>query len=229
MSFVNGPEVGSCWKLYCNTCKGETHHELKAVHPRENYELAYENTSNEQIAFWEKYEYRLWVCRGCETATLEEAYTHIGMDKPNGDGPLWESVLSPKRQRTELRPKHFRNLNAKLSAIYLEIIYSFNAESKILCAIGLRALLEGICSDKAVAGRDLNRKIEELKAFLPPNIVDSLHSFRFMGNVAAHELQPSQRNELQLAIEVIEDLLNFLYDLEYKAQRLPRQRSTIAQ
>lgn len=59
---------------------------------------------------------------------------------------------------------------------------------------------------------------------LPPNIVESLHSFRFMGNVAAHELQAPNREDLKLAIEVIEDLLNFLYELDYKAQQLKKQK-----
>lgn len=135
---------------------------------------------------------------------------------------IWESLLSPKREMKEIKHKRFLHLDTKLAAIYFEVILSFNAESRILCAIGLRALLEGICAEKEIDGKTLYQKIDGLKAFLPINIVESLHSFRFMGNVAAHQLQPPKRDELQLAIEVIEDLLNFLYDLEYKVQRLPK-------
>ena len=43
-----------------------------------------------------------------------------------------------------------------------------------------------------------------------------------MGNVAAHELEAPNREDLKLAIEVIEDLLNFLYELDYKAQQLKK-------
>lgn len=42
-----------------------------------------------------------------------------------------------------------------------------------------------------------------------------------MGNEALHRLTPPSRQDLRLAIEIIEDLLNFLYELDYKAQRLP--------
>jgi hypothetical protein len=78
--------------------------------------------------------------------------------------------------------------------------------------------LEGICAEKGIEGRNLHTKIDGLKVYLPANIVDSLHRFRFVGNEAAHELQAPTEAELRLAIEVMEDLLNFLYELDYKAR-----------
>ena len=215
-------ELGAHTKRYCNTCRGATHHELKAVHPREYHETQGQ-PPKEWLVFWEKFESRFWICRGCDTATLEEAYTNMGMIDPHTEDHVWESALYPKRTTGDLRRKRFRQLGKKLGAIYREVIESFNSDLSISCAVGLRALLEGICADKDVAGKDLYHRIEGLQSHLPSNIVESLHSFRFMGNVAAHELQAPTRNELQLAIEVMEDLLNFLYELEYKARRLPKE------
>ena len=103
------------------------------------------------------------------------------------------------------------------------MIRAFNSGLYVLTAVGLRALIEGICADKNVSGANLNQKINNLTSLLPPNIVDSLHSFRFMGNKTAHELNAPDKEDLRLAIEVIEDLLNFLYELDYKAKLLPRQ------
>ena len=57
-----------------------------------------------------------------------------------------------------------------------------------------------------------------MKALLPENIVRNLHGFRFMGNRAAHELEAPFSGELQVAIDLIEDILNYLYDLDYKAR-----------
>jgi hypothetical protein len=216
--------IGTTRKLYCNTCKGETHHNLEATHQRNYYETQYENTPNEQLVSSEEFEYRFWVCCGCDTATLEEAYTNNGMFDPHKEKYICESDLYPKRRERELPHKRFRQLNKKLATIYKEVIVSYNNDSMTLGAIGLRALLEGICADKAISGRDLFTKIDGLKAYLPANIVKSLHGFRFMGNVAAHELQAPKQTELRLAIEVMEDLLNFLYELEYKAQRLPKAK-----
>jgi hypothetical protein len=207
--------------LYCNRCQGDTHHELKAIHPKEYYEVQGE-PPNESLVYWEKYEYGFWVCLGCDTALLEEAFTFEGMYDPNNKKQIWESALHPKRAVGDLPKKRFRRLSSKLSVLYDEVIECFNGGLTISCAMGLRALMEGICADKDIAGRNLDDKIEGLRAYLPSNIVDNLHGFRFMGNTAAHELQAPKKHELQLAIEVMEDLLNFLYELEYKARGLPK-------
>jgi len=213
-------ELGAHSQVYCNTCRVETHHELKAIHARGNELVHSKDEGDEYTGFDEEWEYRLWICRGCDTATLETAYTNTGMLDPKARYNVWESTLHPKRKRRDWPSKRFRQLDNKLAHIHQEVIESFNANLRTLCAIGLRALLEGICADKKVTGRNLKEKIDGLEVHLPSNIVESLHSFRFMGNEAAHELQAPARAELQLAIEVMEDLLNFLYELDYKARRL---------
>jgi hypothetical protein len=216
-------EIGSSMKKYCNTCKVDTHHELKATHLRSYQEILYENTINEQAGFEEAFQYRFWFCRGCDTATLEEMYTNIGMYNSNTNDNEYEHTLYPRRMKNDLPYKNFHKLNSTLMKIYREVISSFNNELNLLCAIGLRCLLEGVCAEKGVAGKNLNERIDGLKIHLPSNIVDNLHGFRFMGNVAAHELQAPQTTELSVAIEVMEDLLNYLYDLEYKTQKLPKR------
>jgi hypothetical protein len=59
---------------------------------------------------------------------------------------------------------------------------------------------------------------------LPQSIVTNLHSLRFIGNEAAHELAAPAEEELRLAIEICEDLLNYLYELDYKAHQLTDTR-----
>ena len=202
-------EIGSIKKIHCNTCKVDTHHQLKAKH---------RGTHVDEYGISEDLFSRFWICRGCDTATLETIYIHMTMS----DGEkLCE--FSPKREFSDshLTPKHFFKLNKKLEQIYKEIIQSFNNDAGILCTIGLRALLEGICADKGVkVERNLRASIDGLKEYLPLNIVKNLRGFGFMGNKAAHELDSPERYELLLAIDIVEDLLNFLYELEYKSQDL---------
>lgn len=216
-------EVGICRKIYCNTCRVETHHELKTVHARYDERVHSKDKEDEYTGFGEEWEYRFWFCRGCDTATLEEAYTNTGMLDHKARHNVWKSAFHPKRERRDWSSKHFRQLDAKLASIYREVIESFNADLRTLCAVGLRALLEGICADKGIAGKSLSQKIDGLESHLPSNIVEGLHSFRFMGNEAAHELQAPMRADLLLAIEIMEDLLNFLYELDYKARGLAMQ------
>ena len=47
-----------------------------------------------------------------------------------------------------------------------------------------------------------------------------------MGNDAAHELESAEREELRVAIEVCEDLMNYLYDLDYKSSMLRSKKSS---
>ncbi len=60
----------------------------------------------------------------------------------------------------------------------------------MLCAAGLRSLLEGICHDQKAAGRNLEERIDSLQFVVPnKNLVRHLHAFRFTGNKAMHELE----------------------------------------
>lgn len=226
-------QIGSTRRLHCNTCKIETHHELKAIHTRSIPHLAYEGTPNEQLAYWEEFQYRFWVCRGCDTASMEEAYSNSGMFDEN-DNQVWDSTLYPSRRKMELPLKMFRRLSKKLSDLYREVVMGTNAGLRITPAVGLRSLLEGICAEKGITDEiawGLEAKLKRLEEdkHLPPNIVKGLISFKFIGDDAAHRLKAPTEEELKLAVEVMEDLLNLLYEIEYsltsKAKRLANGRS----
>jgi hypothetical protein len=59
-----------------------------------------------------------------------------------------------------------------------------------------------------------------MTAILPAEVVKNLHGFRFMGNDALHDLVVPRPIDLNVAIDVVEDILNFLYALNYKASIL---------
>jgi hypothetical protein len=61
-----------------------------------------------------------------------------------------------------------------------------------------------------------------MTAVLPTDIVENLHGFRFIGNDAVHKLEAPTDFELTLALDVIEDILNFLYALDYKVSLLEK-------
>jgi hypothetical protein len=193
--------------LFCNHCKTETNHYCHSEHLRHRDMFD---------TFWVEERFRLWVCAGCENATLEithdDAFVH-------GDKDLY-TELFPKREEFDVRGKSFKTLPNKLNKIYRETIQAFNNGLKLLCAVGLRALIEGICDDKGIEGKNLEAKIDNLTSILPNNIVTNLHNFRFIGNTAIHELTPPENDTLRLAIEIVEDLLNFIYELDYKARGL---------
>jgi hypothetical protein len=214
------PDLPSQKRIFCNRCRNETNHTVLCDH-------AYVIQCKEDDGApsdWERYIYRFWICAGCESATLEECWTGMGYEDNKGK-QIYISAYYPKRTAQDIWQKPFRQLPEKLTKIYGETILAFNENLMILCAAGLRTLVEGICEDKGIKGRNLEERINALVTLLPQNIVTGLHGFRFMGNEALHELTPPEPDDLRLAIEISEDLLNFLYELDYKANQLPIKQS----
>ncbi len=201
-------------QIYCNRCKNETNHLNKGEHSR-----MYTEEEQGQLIYWEEHIDRFWICAGCEQGTLEKKHTVIGDNDANGN-QIYESTFYPDRKYQHVLRKSFIKIPNKLNILYKETVDAYNNKLSILCAAGLRALIEGICVDKGISGRNLECKIDSLTSILPENIVKNLHNFRFMGNEALHELNPPENRDLILAIEVSEDLMNFIYELDYKASQL---------
>ncbi len=208
---MSDQEKPSRKRLFCNTCQGDTHHALCGQHQRHYYE--------DDGHYWEETAYRLWTCAGCDTGTLEIAWTSAAMRGP--EEQLYDYTYAPRRTTSALAVRRFRQIPNALKVIYEEVIHAFNAGLPLLSAAGLRAPIEGICADKGLKGQRLAAKIDGLSAHMHVGIVKNLHGFRFMGNDAVHELKAPDLKDLRLAIEVSEDLLNYLYDLDYKSRLLP--------
>jgi len=204
-------------RIYCNRCKTNTHHELLGSH-----EYHFGGDEGEPHEWGE---YKLWACAGCDTCTMEDHYTADYMMDNEGEN-VFESLYFPKRGYSVRSSKHFAQLPTKLQQLYREVMSSFNEDLHLLCAVGLRSLVEGVCAQKGIPGGSLEARVEGMKSLLPENIVKHLHEFRFMGNKAVHELEAPKTYELTVAIDVIEDILNFLYALDYKASMLGKLRAS---
>jgi len=205
-------------RVYCNRCRGDTSHECVCKSERSE-----EDWSDEEShpTFVEDWIFVTWRCLGCQAVSLEERYTNWGMHDEDGE-QVWSSEVFPARTRAHLKPKFFTSLPKQLATIYKESVISFNSSAPLLCAVGLRALIEGVCNAKKIKGKNLQERIDGLATILPTSIVKNLHGLRFMGNTAVHELEPPPKHDLRLAIEVCEDLLNYLYELDYKTARFGR-------
>jgi len=195
--------------IFCNNCKSETRHTLRATYSRrrivhedgERFEPGDITTS-------------IWSCAGCDDETFEWQY------KPT-DNEIFDPVYLPTRSVDSLQRKRFKNLGSDLTRVYGEVITSFNEGCLVLCTIGLRALIERICRDKGLREGNLEQRIDCLVKFLPSvNCIEALHAFRVVGNTAAHELEALTRDNARAAIAVIEDLLNFFYDFDYRASQM---------
>lgn len=177
-------------------------------------------------------DYQIIECQGCLTISFR---TEGWFSEEDGTSVN----LYPKRTVDRLPIKDIFQVPRKLRRIYREIIDSYNNELYTLCAAGLRAIIEGICSEKDIRAGDvevddgkgnhhkvrksnLQGKISGLaeKGILTKTNAEILHQHRFLGNDALHELAQPYADELKLAIEIVEHVLENIYELPSKAKEL---------
>ena len=110
--------------------------------------------------------------------------------------------------------------------VYRETHNALCEKLMVLAGIGIRAIVEAVCKEKNAAGRNLEERIDSLVTLgvITRDGAAILHSLRFMGNVAAHEVTAHTESELDTAFDVVEHLLTTVYVLPHAAGRLPRRR-----
>jgi len=204
------PEIdGQPRRFFCNKCGNRRWHRSLWSDHRHFDGAKYEEWTIDYADRW----LSVWECQGCEEVSFLEAWA-------TSEDPEPEDRFLPERSVHHVKPKAYRKMSMFLGYAYEESIRAFNANCPLLCAGGLRALLEGICKDKLAPGRNLEKKIDGLAKWVPANVLATLHGFRFLGNRALHGLEVPDYKDLALAIEVIEDVMNLIYELDYKSSRL---------
>jgi Domain of unknown function (DUF4145) len=217
-------------RIFCNNCNGETHHVLRAKYCRPRKVVldedgsvvdpgdvfAVRNSQDCKMHDFAEITTAIWSCAGCEEETFEWEYVETDPDGNRSRRYFPERL--PEPENGPLSQRTFQKLDADLKRLYSEVITCFNNNCLLLCTLGLRVLLEAICAEKSVLGGNLEQKIQALARFIPnESLLQALHAFRFAGNAAAHELEALSQDDARIAIAVMEDLLNFLYELDYKA------------
>ena len=152
-------------KLFCNSCRQYTNHKVVQSY-RQTYRP--EDNPNMQIDYaegtWEIIE-----CAGCELVSFRKLFI-TSEDWSPDRGP--EETRYPEADPDQLDVKLFFHAPDKIDRIYRESIQSFNIGNYILCAIGLRAVIEGICED---AKNNLEKK---LRVFMKKGFCQK-HMLRF--------------------------------------------------
>lgn len=248
--------TGTTIKVICPACRDadgkklrETNHKIIFSHEK-HWDLYFKEYNS--IDFDGVNSYQVIECLGCGTTSFRhESYFSEDRYHDEHTGESFDGItenLFPLRSSEFITPKNFQNLRPTLKNLYREIIDCYNVKSSILCAAGLRALVEGICSDqkiekgpvdvpqkgggtKSVLKNTIEGKIAALhtRGILTKKNADILNEHRFLGNNAIHELQRPSNEDLLLAIEVIEHTLEDLYELPMKGVRLSSRRKTNAE
>ena len=193
-------------RVFCRNCKLET-----------NHDKLYENITTGEIKeieehWWETVQ--VLKCRGCEATVFRKVYGDtIDFDPQTGEPEETETLYpNPRERKPIIGSEHFPIITRH---IYLETLKAFNNNAPLLTAIGLRAIVESICLDKKVKGRNLRDKISELVkiGILAEKHAEFLDAQRYMGNEAAHEIKAPAIKEILAAIDIVETMLKTIYIL----------------
>lgn len=217
-------------KSYCSTCARLQNHKV----------LKEELTHfDDQEGWWEENSYQIIQCAGCDALSFRILHEDAALSQNSHSDDSVVEILFPRRD-SESRPikKYRRDFPLKVKDIYVETVEAFNNQFNLLCGMGVRSTLEAICLDKEIkngkviikgvlkVSNKLNGKIAGLceKGYLTASNSETLNELRILGNEVVHEVQAPSRNELAIAIDILELLIDNIYVIERKALHLRRSR-----
>lgn len=197
-------------RIYCNSCKGETWHELAAHHTHERYDY-----------FWgysQQFDSDTFKCCGCEDIAFRLVKHRFEFQDEND---LPDTQFYPDRSFKFRNRKFYLHLPKHIHRLYQETVSAHNAELIVLSTVGVRSLVEAIVADKidpSNYSNNLESKIESLRPHFHESVINTLHDFRKIGNRAAHELQAPEPLNIHHALYVVEGMLEFFYGIESHAK-----------
>ncbi len=207
-------------EVECRVCRRSTNHRILAS--------ADENGSEWQAPDYEiswSSSHQIVQCLGCETISFRVC-SESSEDNPIQIGPdEWVENIqvdvypNPNEGRKSLADSHL--FPSQVERIYNETVAALNNQQPVLCGIGIRALIETVTKEKNATSRDLFGKINDLVSMgvLTREGADILHKVRTLGNSAAHDVKPHTPQQLGLAMDVVEHLLQGVYILPHHATR----------
>ncbi len=221
--------------IHCIECKRATRHRVTVSLDKSGSET---NKEEGWSVDWSD-RYQVIECQGCETVSFRHQSWFSEAQDFDDDGTT--ERIYPLRNKDAVSARPYHNVPSNLRRIYTELIDCFNNDSTTLCAAGLRALVEGICAQQGIldgpveapekgGGTQIVRRdnlegriagLQE-KGLLTQSSAQTLHEHRYLGNSAVHELARPSIDELKLAIEIVEHVLEQLYELPEKAAELHR-------
>lgn len=194
-------------KSYCSRCNFETNHEIL-------FQTGFRSPEEEGYDY--AMEYYVVKCLGCEKISFREEFIDLEQVFPDERGdwnPNINATTYPQKVKANKRLENTYELPEKIRLIYKESINAYNSECPILCGVAFRAIIEAICIEEEISGRNLEIKINNLvkQKLITEKEALRLHSIRFIGNDSVHEMKVPKDKSLTMVLNIIEHLLNNIY------------------
>lgn len=194
---------------YCCLCLRDTNHVVLFVK-----EVPFDEDYAQETTYYTTVE-----CAGCNYISYRTEnidYLHFEQNQFNEYNPSITVSAYPIALKRHRKIDKWYNLPKKISIVYEESIKAFGSGCYLLAGVAFRAVIEAICLDKKIRGRDLYAKITNLvkSKLITEKEADRLHAIRFIGNDSVHEMNVPGKDALYVVLNTIEHLLNNLYIID---------------
>jgi hypothetical protein len=200
----------------CAQCAGKTNHLVAQSVDLSSYD--------EDAGIHYEASYQIIACQGCNRRSYRTVTSNSDDFDYENDSPIVREELYPEHRGVRAVPFDylFGTVPDQLSRVYDETVKALNSSQTVLCGMGARAILETVVKDQKASGKNLAAQIDSLAkaGMLTHSGALILHQIRALGNKAAHEVVAHSTEELRLALDVIDNLLQAVYVLPQRAANI---------
>lgn len=195
----------------CPSCQQETAHFVKGKHR----ETGGEEYNCATIYFIVK-------CRGCGGVTFRYVFRDFENAFPisDDDWDVPEDIeIFPKFVKNHRELEGMYRVPDLVQAVYQETLSGIKEGAGILAGLGLRGTIEAVCNDQGITGRNLEIRISKLatQGLISQRDADRLHAIRFLGNDAAHDILKPSKEQISVALKIVDHLIASVYILAAEA------------
>jgi hypothetical protein len=210
---------------YCNACKGFRNHTIQ-----HNYDKGIETMEADGTVHLVSHcENQILTCDGCGHVTfrsLEILPNFWDFDEKTQTWSTDDKVIErlyPERLKDFRQARVIPGMPEALRQVYHETVEAYNAGLFLLCSTGMRYLTDAICNHYRIQGSTIEIRIQTLtkNGIINRQEAAALNAHKFLGNDAMENQIPATREELSLALQLIETILNNLF-------AMPQLRSKLA-
>lgn len=207
--------------VFCSTCnilveatviaRGFGEHRINFVNPIDEVDTEYHGDH-----------YSVALCRRCGSPFLvrESLYGIPGEFETVTD----ERVLYPVPPLSKLE-----GLPDSIARVVTQAHRSYSTSAYDACTLMCRRALEALCKSLSANGRDLARRLAELKRKerIDTRLLNWAHSVRLVGNEAAHDVETAvSAEDARDILEFTEALLMYVFTLDAKFRAFEKRRRT---
>lgn len=198
-------------KNYCEKCYQETNHIIihdKEVKCRDDY-------------YCDEH-HMIIQCAGCEHISFRYEFHDVEGAYPE-DGDNWYTPKQvetyPKVIKEHVPIRELYYVPDIVKKTYEQSISAYKEGAMILAGLGFRSVIEAICNDQGIKGKNLEDRINKMsnQGIISDGNAKLLHAVRFLGNDAAHEIKSPDESALNVTLKIIEHIIRSLYILENEA------------